>query len=117
DEPIINFRILKNVPLSVGSIVGIVFGIGLFGTTFVLPQFTQVLLGYPAFEAGLVLLPRGLMLLLCMPIVGWLYNRIDPRMSVIFGILVVCYSFWDLTHLSLGAGFWSLVPMMLIMGA
>ena len=58
-EPVVNFRLLRNVPLTVGSTMGLVFGIALFGTTFVLPEFTQDLLGYPAYEAGLVLAPRG----------------------------------------------------------
>ncbi|MEJ2040039.1 MAG: DHA2 family efflux MFS transporter permease subunit, partial [Desulfosarcinaceae bacterium] len=57
-EPVVNFRILRNLALSLGSFMGVVFGISLFGTTFILPQFTQNLLGYPAFQAGLVLAPR-----------------------------------------------------------
>ena len=115
-EPIINLRILRNVPLTLGSSMGIVFGIALFGTTFILPQFTQNLLGYPAFQAGLVLAPRAFMLLVCMPVVGRLYRHLDARILVIFGILVIFWSYYDLAHLSLDAGFWNLVPMLLIMG-
>jgi DHA2 family multidrug resistance protein len=96
--------------------MGVVFGIALFGTTFILPQFTQQLLGYPAFEAGLVLAPRAVMLLVCMPIVGRLYRHLDARVLVVFGILVTCWSYYDLSRLSLEAGFWNLVPTLLIMG-
>ena len=116
DEPVVNFRILRNLPLSLGSIMGVVFGIALFGTTFILPQFTQNLLGYPAFEAGLILAPRALMLLVCMPVVGRLYNHVDARILVLFGILVTCWSYYDLARLSLQSGFWNLVPTLLIMG-
>lgn len=116
EDPVINFRILRNLPLSLGSIMGTVFGIALFGTTFILPQFTQELLGYSAFEAGLILAPRALMLLVCMPIVGRLYNHVDARILVLFGTLVTCWSYYDLTRLSLQAGFWSLVPTLLVMG-
>ena len=115
-EPVINFRILRNLPLSLGSFMGIVFGIALFGTTFILPQFTQELLGYPALEAGLILAPRALMLLICMPIVGRLYRHLDARVLVLFGILVTCWSYYDLARLSLTAGFWTLVPTLLVMG-
>jgi DHA2 family multidrug resistance protein len=116
DEPVVNFRILRNLPLSLGSFMGIIFGIALFGTTFILPQFTQALLGYPAFEAGLILAPRALMLLVCMPVVGRLYRHLDARVLVIFGVLVTCWSYYDLAHLSLASGFWDLVPTLLIMG-
>jgi DHA2 family multidrug resistance protein len=115
-EPVVNFRILRNLPLSLGSFMGIVFGIALFGTTFILPQFTQELLGYPAFEAGLVLAPRAMMLLISMPIVGRLYPHLDARVLVLFGILVTGWSYYDLARLSLDAGFWNLVPTLLIMG-
>ena len=116
DEPVVNFRVLRNLALSLGSFMGIVFGIALFGTTFILPQFTQQLLGYPAFQAGLILAPRAVMLLVCMPIVGRLYRHLDARVLVVFGIMVTCWSYYDLARLSLDAGFWNLVPTLLIMG-
>jgi DHA2 family multidrug resistance protein len=56
------------------------------------------------------------MLLICMPIAGWLYRYVDARALVLFGIGVICWSYYDLSHLSLDAGFWNLVPMLLIMG-
>jgi DHA2 family multidrug resistance protein len=115
-EPVVNFRILRNLTLSLGSFMGVIFGIALFGTTFILPQFTQELLGYPAFQAGLILAPRAVMLLICMPIVGRLYRHLDARVLVVFGILVTCWSYYDLARLSLEAGFWNLVPTLLIMG-
>ncbi len=116
DEPIINFRLLKNIPLAVGTATGLVFGIALYGTTFILPQFTQNLLGYPAFQAGLVLFPRVITLFMLMPIAGWLYNKVDPRAMVVFGVLVIVWSYYDLAGLSLDVGFWNLVPMLLLMG-
>jgi hypothetical protein len=61
-EPIMDLRLLRNVPLSVGASMGLVFGVALFGTTFILPQFLQNLLDYNAYQAGLVLLPRSIVL-------------------------------------------------------
>lgn len=116
-EPVVNLRILKNVPLTVGSAMGLVFGVALFGSTFILPQFTQELLGYPAFESGLVLLPRAIMLFLIMPLAGRLYTKIDARVLVGLGVIIMGISFFDLAHLSLAADFWTLVPMLLLMGA
>lgn len=51
-EPVINLRLLRNTPLALGSLMGLIFGIALFGTTFILPQFTQGLLGYSALQSG-----------------------------------------------------------------
>jgi DHA2 family multidrug resistance protein len=115
-EPIVNVRVLRNTALSVGSAVGFLFGIAFFGTTFSLPQLTQHLLHYPAYQAGLVLLPRMITLFFVMPIVGWLFNYVDPRLLIGVGIAITYWSFQQLAHLSLHVGFWNLVPIMLIMG-
>jgi MFS transporter, DHA2 family, multidrug resistance protein len=117
DEPVVNLRIMRNIPLSIGSAMGAVFGIALFGTTFILPQFTQNLLGYPAFQAGLILAPRAFMLMLFMPIVGRLYNHFDPRVLIMTGIGIVFWAYYDLSDLTLSTGFKDLIPVLLIMGA
>ncbi|MDA8142150.1 MAG: DHA2 family efflux MFS transporter permease subunit, partial [Desulfobacteraceae bacterium] len=116
DEPVVNFRILRNKSLSLGAAMGVVFGIALFGSTFIIPQFTQNLLGYPAFDAALVLAPRAMTLMLCMPLVGRLYRRAEPRMLVIIGILVTCWAYYDLAHLSLSVGPRNMVPILVVMG-
>jgi len=115
-EPIINFRVLRNIPLSVGAGVGLLFGLALYGTTFSLPTFTQRLLHYPAYQAGLVLLPRAITLFLFMPLAGWLYNYVEPRLLIMVGLGFTYWSFHQLAHLSLTVGFWNLVPILLLMG-
>lgn len=115
-EPIINFRVLKDLNLTLGSIMGLIFGIALFGTTFVLPQFTQQLLGYPAFEAGLALAPRAVTLLLFMPVAGWLYQKIGPRSLMLIGVAVIVWSYYDLMQLNTQAGMADMIMPLLIMG-
>lgn len=115
-DPVVNLRVLKDRYLSLGSTMGLIFGISLFGTTFILPQFTQQLLGYPAFEAGLALAPRAVSLLIMMPVTGWLYQRLGARVLVFAGVLIIMWSYWDLTQLNTQAGFWDLVPALMIMG-
>jgi DHA2 family multidrug resistance protein len=115
-EPILNLRILRNIPLSVGSGIGLAFGVALYGTTFILPQFLQNLLNYPAYQAGLALLPRSLSLFVAMPFVGRLYNYVDPRFLIMLGLGITYWSYAQLAHLSTSMGFWNLVPPLLLMG-
>jgi DHA2 family multidrug resistance protein len=61
----------------------------LFGTTVLLPQFVQSLLGYTAELAGLVISPGGLMVMLMMPIVGFLVSRVDPRWMIVYGFAIL----------------------------
>jgi DHA2 family multidrug resistance protein len=115
-EPVVNLSLLRNIPLSVGSGMGLVFGITLFGTTFLLPELLQQLMGYPAFQTGLVLLPRAISLLIMMPIAGWLYNRVDPRILIGIGMVIIYAAYDQLAHLSMSVGTWNLIPLLLLMG-
>ncbi|MBF0570459.1 MAG: DHA2 family efflux MFS transporter permease subunit [Candidatus Omnitrophica bacterium] len=115
-EPVVNFRLLKNIQLRMGVIIVLVFGIALYGTTFILPQFTQQLLGYPAFQAGLILMPRAVTLFFVLPLVGRIFNFIDSRAMMVTGIVVVSLSYWQLAHLSLSASDMSIIPILILMG-
>jgi MFS transporter, DHA2 family, multidrug resistance protein len=115
-EPVVNFRLLRDIPLSVGSGIGLIFGLTLYGTTFSIPALLQNLLGYTAYEAGLVLLPRGIGILLLLPIVGWLYNHLQPRVLVIAGIGLIFIAYQQIAYLSTNVSFDSLLLPLLIMG-
>jgi DHA2 family multidrug resistance protein len=104
-EPIINFRLFSNLRLSIGSGLGAIIGFALFGSTFLLPQMTQEVLGYPAFRAGMVLFPRAASMFLIMPLVGRLYNLISPRIMISFGMIVLAVSFWQLGGLGIDVTF------------
>src|SRR5579872_3234004 len=115
-EPVVNFRLFRNKPLSVGCGIGAATGFALYGTSFLLPQFTQTLLDYPAYQAGLVLMPRALAMLVVMPLIGRLYNYVSPRILVGAGILMLCVAYWKLSHFDLYVGFWSFTPILILMG-
>lgn len=115
-EPVVNLRVFKDKNLTLGFVMSLIFGVSLFGTTFVLPQFTQNLLGYPAFEAGLALAPRAVTLLLFMPVVGWLYPRFGARALVLSGIFIIMYSYYDLSFLSTQTGIEDLILPLMVMG-
>jgi DHA2 family multidrug resistance protein len=116
-DPVINIRLLRNVPLVAGSAIGLVFGVALFGTTFILPQFTQTLLGYPAFTSGIVLMPRALAVFAVMPLAGLLYRYIDGRLLITGGIVLLCIAYWQLGHLTLYVAPGNLVPVLMLAGA
>lgn len=116
DEPIVNFRLFRNVRLSAGSGMGSVIGFALFGSTFLLPQITQDVLNYPAFRAGLVLAPRAIAMFCIMPIVGYVYNRISPRWLIAFGMGMLALAYWGLGHLPPRVSFANFVPLLVESG-
>ncbi len=86
-SPIVEIRLFRNRNFSVAMFFTFVLGIVLFGTTVVIPQFLQLLLGYPAVKAGEALAGGGFMMLLMMPIAGQLVSRVDQRLMMAFGFV------------------------------
>lgn len=73
--------------------IGSATGFALFGSSFLLLQFTENLLNYPAYQAEMVLMPRALAMFVVMPIVGCLYNHVSRRILVGSGILLLMYGY------------------------
>lgn len=115
-EPIINFRMFKNFLLSVGTTYSSMVGFALFGSSFILPALVEQLLDYPALQAGLVLIPRSITMMLMMPIVGKLYNYVNPRILVTIGVVSLGYAYWKLGHLALSVGFMNFFPWLVLAG-
>jgi DHA2 family multidrug resistance protein len=114
DKPAVDLRILKNLPFASGTFLVGVLGLGQYAALFILPLFLQQLLGYPALDSGLLLMPRGLCMALVMPVAGRMYNRLGPRVLIASGLIVTAVSFWQLSVMSLDVGFWDLfIPNML----
>ncbi len=115
-DPIINLRLFRNSSLSAGSVIVFVAMIAFNGAAFLLPIWLQNLMGYTAYESGVALLPRALVMFLLMPAAGWLYNHVNAKALITGGCLILAAACWRLAHLPPNFAFWNLVPIMLMMG-
>jgi DHA2 family multidrug resistance protein len=77
----------------------------LFGTTVLIPQYLQTVMGYTAQSAGMVLSPGGLTVMICMPIVGRLVNRVDARLLIAFGFIVLTTALLHMSSIYPGIDF------------
>jgi DHA2 family multidrug resistance protein len=86
-RPIVNLTLFKRRNFAISFALMFVLGFSLYGTTILIPQFVQTLLGYTAELAGMVLSPAGFMMMAMMPIVGILSSKVDPRKLIAYGFL------------------------------
>src|SRR5579872_3419111 len=84
-HPIIELRLFRDRSFALANMMMFMLGFVLLGTTLLIPLMVQTLLGYPAEQAGLALMPGGLLIIACMPLVGYLLPRTDPRRLMTFG--------------------------------
>ena len=78
-EPLVDLRVLANGRFISAAVVACLFGVGLFGSTYLVPLFVQTVQGYTPLVSGLLLMPGGLVLGLFMPFAGFLSDRLPAR--------------------------------------
>jgi DHA2 family multidrug resistance protein len=95
-HPVVDLRVLKDRNLAIGTFLSFILGFGLYGSTFVIPLFTQNSLGWTALQSGLLLVPSSIATGLMMPIVGKLLQRgISQKYMIAVGFSIFFgYSFW-----------------------
>src|ERR1700682_3811405 len=87
-EPVGDLRMLKNRNFDIATTAMFFLGFVLYASTVLIPQFLQQLLGYTAELAGLALSPGGAVIMVMMPVVGFLVSRVDTRFLLTFGCRV-----------------------------
>jgi DHA2 family multidrug resistance protein len=85
-HPLFDLRIFKDRNYLVASLIMTTVGIGFFGGMLLQSLFLQNFLGYPTFEAGLYMAPRGLASFLVMMFVGKFIGKIPLRNFIFVGI-------------------------------
>jgi MFS transporter, DHA2 family, multidrug resistance protein len=86
-HPLFDLRIFKDRNFLVASLIMTTIGIGFFGGMLLQSLFLQNFLGYPTFEAGLYMAPRGIASFFVMMFVGKFSGKIPPRNFILVGII------------------------------
>ena len=113
--PIVNLKVLKDQNLRVGILMCFILGFGLYGSTFIIPLYTQSILGWTATDAGLILVPSSLTTAFLMPFIGKLIQRGVPQTYMVaVGFLVFFFfTFWMYNVITPDTGeehlFWPLI--------
>ncbi|QSP95658.1 DHA2 family efflux MFS transporter permease subunit [Marinobacter salinisoli] len=91
-HPLVNMTLLRKPVFLCANLGALALGLALFGSTYLIPLFVQTALGFSATEAGLLLLPAGVVLGITFPIAGRLADRQSARRLVIVGIALFACS-------------------------
>lgn len=87
-HPVVDLPLFKNRNFAVANALMFTLGFVMFGTTVLLPLLLQTRMGYTATDAGLVLSPGGIAVMVMMPAIGWLVSRVQPKKLVAVGMFM-----------------------------
>ncbi|GGN05447.1 MFS transporter [Dyadobacter beijingensis] len=117
-NPIVNLRVLSNGNLRVGTILSFILGFGLYGSTFIIPLYTQATLGWTATQSGMLMVPAAIVTAMMMPVVGQLLQRgVKQQYLVAIGmIFFFIYSYWGYLILTPDTGKDAFFNMLIVRG-
>lgn len=112
-DPLMNLSLFKDRRFAMGSIVAFIYGIALFGSTYLLPVYMQMGLGLSASYVGTILLPAGLVLAITIAVVGRLADRQPTHRLVSIGLVLLAASFALMVTIDLGRPA-QIVPLLIV---
>lgn len=117
-NPIVVFKVLKNRNLRIGTILSFVLGFGLYGSTYIIPLYTQQLLGWTALQAGMLMVPAALATAVMMPVVGNMLKKGVPQhyLLALGMLLFFVFCFWGYSILTPDTGGSAFFGMLLMRG-
>jgi len=86
--PVVDLSLFKDRSFASSTLLGFVMYLILMASMLLLPIFMQEMMGYDALKAGITNLPRILIMVVALPIVGKTYLKIGPRIMMGLGTII-----------------------------
>jgi MFS transporter, DHA2 family, multidrug resistance protein len=93
-EPLLDLRLLRDHNFGMTTLITFIFGLGMFGSTFLIPLYLQSALGYTAIQAGMVFLPLGIIQGFVSPLAGFFADKINGKLIILTGGFLLAFSFY-----------------------
>ncbi|WP_124983259.1 MDR family MFS transporter [Ralstonia solanacearum] len=106
--PVIRLGLLLDRQFGAIAVMAIAGSMALYGTAYVIPQFLVGIAGYDALQSGWIVLLSGLPMIVLMPLMPLMLRRLDVRLAVGCGLVVLALSAYietGLSPLSTGSSF------------
>ena len=117
EKPFITPAVFKDRNLSAGLLVMFAVGLVLLAVSALLAPWLQDLGGYPVEAAGIVMAPRGIGTMAAMMIAGRLSNKVDARLLMALGIVLLAWSLYRMTSWTPAVSEWTMIVNTMLQGA
>jgi DHA2 family multidrug resistance protein len=97
-DPVVDLSLLKDRNFGISALLMFMVGVVLLGSTVLIPQYMQLIMGYSATQAGLVISPGGVLVMLLLPMVGILLGKFEARWLIGFGLAITSAALIHMTN-------------------
>jgi DHA2 family multidrug resistance protein len=111
---LMDVRLFGNLEFAATALIALIFGAGMMGSTYVIPVFVQTCIGFTPLQAGLMMMPAGLMLAFIFPLAGRMSDAIPAGTMIGGGLLLFALGFVLMVGADVDTTFWTLVGMIMV---
>jgi DHA2 family multidrug resistance protein len=104
-DPVVEIRLLGERNFAIANFFYFLFGFTLFGSTVLIPQMLQSLYGYTATDAGLVLGPGAMVIVVLAPVMVRLLPKVGVKPMIAVGYFIFALSMWYYASFDLGTDY------------
>lgn len=113
-HPLLDVTLFADLRFTSAMLIGFAFGAGNFATNYAIPVFMQTVAGFTASDAGAVLVPAGLLLVVLIPIAGRLADTLPAHLPIMAGCVLFAVAAWLLSDADANTTFWTLAAFAII---
>lgn len=113
-HPLVALGVFGSPVFTLAAALALIYGAGLFASTYLIPLLVQGVQGLSATATGLVLMPAGLALAAIFPFSGRLSDHYPAHWLIISGLLVFALALFGLAGSNADTGFWVLAGWILL---
>ncbi len=115
EKALLDLRTLQTTTFTIAAGMMAILMMSMFGVFILLPIYLLSVLGQTTLTTGLLLLPGGLIMGLCAPFVGRLFDRYGPARLVIPGAILFSGVMWSLTFISTTTPVWVVLAIHIVL--
>jgi MFS family permease len=105
-SPLLDIRLFRNTPFAFSTLTALLNYSSVFGVSFIMSLYLQLIPGFGPEQAGLILLAQPVMMAAFSPLSGWLSDKIEPRIIASIGMAIVSLSIFALSLLGAYSDWW-----------
>jgi len=115
-DPLVDLKLFRNLELVGGNTVNVLANFSFSAVLFFMSIYLQRVLAYSPADAGLLLLPATVTILIFTPLGAWLSHRFGLRWPTVAGMVFVTIAMYILSRISEGDRFTDILPGFIILG-
>ncbi|WP_168733967.1 DHA2 family efflux MFS transporter permease subunit [Metabacillus sediminilitoris] len=100
-QPLLDLRTFKYNIFRMSTLIMMIVMMAMFSAMMLLPIFLQNALGYSPLEAGLIMLPGGIVMGIMSPITGRLFDKFGAKWLALIGLGLIANTLWQFAYITM----------------